>query len=142
MSEQLDRIEAKLDGLIEKLVNKQSPFDRVSGEPFTVIAGVEKILGPKPSPSEATDGTVWRREASKISKIYSSIPEAFIEGSLTLAAATGVVPVFFERFSERKAGSEVLAVLDPGLTPWVTPAENFIGSNVQGLIRAVLDSGK
>lgn len=138
MSEQLDRIEAKIDSLIEKLFNKQSPFDRVSGEPFTVISGVDKILGPKPSPSEATDGSVWRREASRISKIYSSIPEAFVEGSMTLAAATGVVPIFFER----KGSSEILAVLDPGLTPWVTPSGNFIGSNVQGLIRAVLDSRK
>jgi len=139
MQEQLDRIEQKIDKLIAGLMDKESPFDRTDDgapSPFEPVAGIEKILGPKPHPSKATDGSVWRREAAKITKVYSDIPDEYEVGAMELAATTGVKAVFCEYDGATKG------CLRAGLPPamWLVDAENFVGSNIEGLIRSVKDS--
>lgn len=139
MQEQLDRIEGKIDKLIAGLTDKRSPFDRTDDgapDPVQPIAGFDKVFGPKPHPSDATAGTVWRNEAKKVTTVYDDIPGRFEAGAMELAARTGVKAIFLEYNGQTKA------CLRPGLPPWLVDANNFIGSGVEGLIRAVLDSQK
>lgn len=138
METQLDIIQGIVEEILERLTaeapERESPFDRDDDAPpqFQPAAGVEKILGPKPHPSDATNGTVWRREAAKIRVVRDQIPDLYKDGVITFAGATGIIPVFFETVS-----GKLEACLEPDLTPWIVNPVSFLGSNVEGLIRAV-----
>lgn len=122
---------------LKQMVERQSPFDRKDDDapdPVQPIAGFDRVFGPKPAPRDSTNGTVWRREAARVTKIYENIPDKFEKGALEVAARTGVQAIFLEYNGETKA------CLRPGLPPWLVDAQNFIGSGIEGLVRVILDA--
>lgn len=135
MQEQLDRMEKKLDVLVNGLTGKQSPFSRDDDAPpqqRDPVEGFERVFGPKPKIGTA-EYALWRLQILKTNKVYASVPDEFEAGAMDLAAETGVKAVFLEYEGELKAALTV----EP--SPWFTDPTNFIGSNVEGLKRAVKD---
>lgn len=120
------------------LFNKQSPFDRDDDAPDPVqpVEGFDRVFGPRPHPSDSTNGSVWRREAAKVTKVYENVPDKYEAGALRLASETGVVAVFLEYAGQTKA------CIRPGLPPklWLVDAQNFVGANIEGLLRSVKDA--
>lgn len=133
MSEQLDRIEQKIDGLISALTHKESPFNRPGGSPEVKPAiGFEKVFGPRPK--DATDLVLWRNHAARVTRVETAVPEDLSDGVLEFVAETKVKPIFVEY------NDEWLAAITTGPKAWLVPVNRFEGSNVQGLIRAVKDA--
>lgn len=138
MQEQLDRIERMVKVLYDGRAGQGHPMkvDDDAPDPVQPVMGFDRVFGPKPHPSESTNGTVWRNEARKVTKVYQAVPGAYVAGAIELAARTGVKAVFLEYLGSTKA------CVRPGLPPnlWLVDATNFLGSNIEGLIRSVLDS--
>ena len=143
MQEQLARIEKKVDGLIEDintliegLADKQSPFAREDDAPPQVrqgVEGFERVFGPKPKVGTA-DYSAWRKQIPLTAKVYAAVPDEYEAGAMELASRTGVKAVFVEH------GGTVKAALTVDPAPWFVEPERFVGANVEGLIRAVLDA--
>lgn len=135
MQEQLDRIEKKLDSLIAGLADKDSPFARDDDAPpqqRDPVEGFERVFGPKPKIGTA-EYALWRKKIPLATKVYAAVPDEYEAGAMELAAATGVKAVFLEY------NGKLQAALTVEVSPWLTEPENFVGSNVEGLKRAVKD---
>lgn len=134
----LDRIQKLVEEIHAGLFGKErlgeNAGDDGAPDPVQPVVGFDKVFGPKPHPSDATAGTIWRREATRVTKVYEDIPSEYEAGAMELAAQTGVKAVFLEYQGQTKAS------VKPGLSPWLVDASNFVGSNVEGLIRSVLDN--
>jgi hypothetical protein len=138
MATQLDRIEQKLDGLIKALTQKQSPFDRDDDAPpkFVPVPGTELVLGPRPY--DATDLALWLKAAKNLSAVTTVAPEVIASGIDWFIYRTGFVPPAYATYQNQD-----VVVLRTGIrNNWVVPFDSFVGSNVEGVIRAYLDDAK
>lgn len=119
MATQLDRIEQKLDGLINSLTNKQSPFDRDNDAPakFVPVPGTELVLGPRPY--DATDLAMWLKAARGISAVTTTAPNAVVSGVKWFTYRTGFNPPAYMTYQEQD-----VVVLRTGVrNNWFVPFE-------------------
>ena len=126
---QLDRIESKID----KLLAAQGIEGSVDAPPKDPVT-FEDIFGPKPSPSVGQDYSTWLKHKALTGEILQFVPAEYVAGAYELLARTGVKPVFLYH------DGRLRAILEGGVNPWFTDPENFVGSNVEGIIRSVLNS--
>lgn len=130
---QLDRIENIVTEILDRMTaERDSPFDRDDDAPpqFVPVPGTELVLGPRPK--DATELSLWREKAKDISSVTTKIPEEISDGVLKFVAATGFVPPAFVVYQ----GGDYVVLRTGVRALWIKPFSNFLGDNVNGVIRA------